>query len=178
VSKQRGTEEERTEGQTILTAKPAGPPFRPAAGKVEDLSPYPGLGAARSDDTTTNKHRTSTQHRLLTPHVCYMGNAHRGNCLHCHIQENHDVQSRVIQSPCPDKMSIKNVESGSECNCKCFTSLISKGRRWKSAVHYLFTFVLLTLLTKSVNMRLYFFSNVSTYNTVSPLSLMPFHCLI
>lgn len=51
-----------TEGQIILTAKPAGPPFRPAVGKVEDLSPYPGLGTARSDDTTTNKHRTSTQH--------------------------------------------------------------------------------------------------------------------
>lgn len=86
-----------TEGQTILTAKPAGPPFRPVAGKVEDLRPYPGFGTARSDDTTTNKYRTSTQHRLLTPHVCCMGNTYsvRKGIITCTgmFIKNHNVPS-------------------------------------------------------------------------------------
>lgn len=35
-----------------LTIIPAEPPLRPAAGRVEDLSPYPGLGSPRRADTT------------------------------------------------------------------------------------------------------------------------------
>ena len=37
----------------LLTIIPAGPPFRPAAGRVEDFNPYPGLGSPLRADTTT-----------------------------------------------------------------------------------------------------------------------------
>ena len=44
-----------------LTTIPAGPPLRPAAGRVADFNPYPGFGAVRRDDTTNlhdNQHGT------------------------------------------------------------------------------------------------------------------------
>ena len=37
----------------LLTIIPAGPPLRPAAGRVEDFNPYPGLGSPLRADTTT-----------------------------------------------------------------------------------------------------------------------------
>lgn len=65
---------------------------------MEDLSPYPGFGAARRDDTTTNKHCTSTQHLLPTPHVRYMGNTCGGDktspCIDVST-ENHNAQTTV-----------------------------------------------------------------------------------
>jgi len=64
---------------------------------VEDLSPYPGFGAARRDDTTTNKHCTSTQHLLPTPHVRYMGNTCGGDIDVS--TGNHNAQTTVQYQP-------------------------------------------------------------------------------
>ena len=118
----------------ILTAQPAGPPFRPVVGKVEDLSPYPGFGAACRDDTTTNKHRTSTQHLLPTPHVRYMGNTCGGDktspCIdvstECHTEQTTVQYKTFILIKCQD--FIENVECSSKVSYVTFFQENNSGK--------------------------------------------------